>query len=437
MRGAADRVGVLRPLRIRDFRLLWIGMTVSMVGDGIYIIAIALQVLEISNSASALAGVGIAWTLPQVVLMLASGALSDRIDRRRLMIAGDVVRLIAIGAIGALSIAGDLTLPMLYVLVVGYGIGQAIFWPAFSSIVPTIVPPETLVEANSLAQVVRPFSYMLVGPVVGGVLSGTLGPGWAFVIDGASFGFSALMILLMRARTQTRRDTDVASVWREMKEGLRYVRRETWIWAALVGATISLLCTWGPWETLVPYVITNDLGGTGIALGLVFGAGGLGSVVAAIVMGQRGSLPRKPVTVLYLAWAIGMYGVAGFGVVHTVWQAMLVAFVAEGSIAVLVVVWYTLLQRLVPRDIQGRVFSLDWMISIAGVPLSFAIVGPFAGWIGERTTLILAGLLGGSVTLAFLLIPGARDPERDPAKIERLRRDPDREPTPEPTVVAR
>jgi MFS family permease len=326
---------------------------------------------------------------------------------------------------------------MLYVLVVGYGIGQAIFWPAFSSIVPTIVPEEHLVEANSLAQVVRPFSYMLLGPVVGGVLSETLGTGWAFVVDGASFGFSALMILLMRARTETRGGARVSAVWLEMKEGLRYVRRETWIWAALVGATISLLCTWGPWETLVPFVVTNDLRAEGGALGLVFGAGGLGSVVAAIVMGQRGALPRKPVTVLYVAWAIGMYGVAGFGVVRTVWQAMLVAFVAEGSIAVLIVVWYTLLQRLVPRPLQGRVFSLDWMISIAGVPLSFAIVGPLADLIGARTTLIVAGLLGGSVTLAFLLIPGARDPERDPALIERLRSEPERAPAAEPTVAAR
>jgi hypothetical protein len=92
---------------------------------------------------------------------------------------------------------------------------------------------------------------------------------------------------------------------------------------------------------------------------------------------------------------------------------MAVAFVAEGSITVLVIVWVTLIQRLVPSDLLGRVFSLDWMISIAGVPLSFAIVGPLAAAIGARATLIAAGVLGASVTLAFMLIPGARDPERD------------------------
>jgi MFS family permease len=398
---------------VRDFRLLWTGMTVSMIGDGIYIVAIALQVLSIANSATALAGVGIAWTAPQVALMLTSGALSDRIDRRRMMIAGDLIRLVAIGTIGFLSIFDVLTLPVLYGLVIAYGIGQAVFWPAFSSIVPSIVPEDLLVQANSLAQVVRPAAMMLIGPVVGGVLAGSFGPGWAFAIDGLTFGWSALMIWLMRVRTESRSNTRVNEVWAEMKEGLAYVRNETWIWAALVGATISLLCTWGPWETLVPFVVKNDMGGGGLAIGLVFGAGGFGAVVAALFMGQRAGLPRRPITVLYVAWALGMYMTAGFGVVNVVWQAMIVAFVAEGSIAVLVVIWYTLLQRLVPRELQGRVFSLDWMISIAGVPLSFAIVGPLAGWIGADATLIIAGFLGGTATLVFLFVPGARAPERD------------------------
>lgn len=415
--GFIDRVGALRPLRIRDFRLLWIGLTVSMIGDGIYIVAIALQVLDLSNTPAAIAGVGIAWTAPQVVLMLGSGALADRVDRRRLMIAGDLVRLGAIGTLGTLAILDRLTLPMVFAIVVIYGVGQAVFAPAFSSIIPTIVPDDLLVQANSLGQVVRPAAMMLVGPFVGGLLVGTLGSGWALVLDGATFGWSALMIVLMRVRPIRRLEKERVGVWTDVREGLRYVRSETWIWAALVAATISLLCTWGPWEALVPYVVKNQLAGSptreGFALGMVFGAGGFGAVSAALVLGQRRALPRKPVTVLYLAWALGMLMTAGFGVVTTVWQAMIVAFVSEASIAVLVVIWYTLLQRLVPRQLLGRVSSLDWLISIAGVPLSFAIVGPMASWIGADATLIGAGMLGGAVTVTFLFVPGARKPEQD------------------------
>jgi hypothetical protein len=407
------RIGILRPLGIRDFALLWTGMSVSMIGDGIYVVAIAWQVYELWNRPTAFALVGVAWSLPQVVLMLASGVLSDRIDRRRLMIAGDAIRLVAIGSVGLLSLADALTQPRLLGLVVLYGTGQAVFNPAFSSIVPSIVPEDLLVQANSLGQFVRPFAMTLVGPLVGGILVGTSGAGWAFIVDAFTFAFSVLMILGMRVRATPRDPGGGSSMWEELKEGIRYVRDRTWIWAALLGATVSLLCVWGPWEVLVPFVVKNDLGGSAADLGLVFGAGGVGSVLAALVMGQRGALPRKAVTVLYLSWTVGMLMTAGFGIVSTVWQGMIVAFFSEGSITLLIVVWFTLLQRLVPPGLLGRVSSLDWVISIAGVPISFAIVGPIAGAIGADATLIWAGVLGAIVTLGFMLIPGARSPEQD------------------------
>jgi predicted outer membrane lipoprotein len=160
-------------------------------------------------------------------------------------------------------------------------------------------------------------------------------------------------------------------------------------------------------------VVTNDLHGDEIALGLVFGAGGLGSVLVGLTMGQRGTLPRRPLTIMYVAWAVGMLMTAGFGVATAIWQAMVFGFIAEGSIALLVVLWYTMLQRLVPRHLLGRVISLDWMISIAGVPLSFAIVGPLASAFGVDATLIGAGVLGAVITIAFMFVRGARDPERD------------------------
>ena len=415
-----DRIGILRPLRVRDFAFLWGGMAVSFVGDGIYTIAVAWQTYELSNSPSALAAVGIAWSVPQVALLLASGVLSDRIDRRHLMIAGDVIRGVAIAAIGALTIAGALTMPRLIALIVVYGAGQAIFGPAFSSIVPTIVPDDLLVQANSLGYFVRPIAYTLIGPVVGGALVAGVGAGWAFAADALTFAFSAGMILALRTRHVPRSDQARPSPWADLTEGLRYVRGTPWLWVAMVAATVSLLATWGPWEVLVPYVVKNQLGGSAAALGLVFGAGGVGSVTAALVMGQGGRLPRRALTVLYLTWALGMLMTAGFGIASEIWQAMIVALVAETSITVLIVIWMTLMQRLVPSGLLGRVSSLDWLISTAGVPLSFAVVGPSAAAFGVDATLIWAGVLGAVVTLAFMFYPGARGPERD-GSIEAVR----------------
>jgi DHA3 family tetracycline resistance protein-like MFS transporter len=116
---------------------------------------------------------------------------------------------------------------------------------------------------------------------------------------------------------------------------------------------------------------------------------------------------------MYLVWAVGMLMTAGFGLANAVWQAMIVSFVAEASIALLIVIWYTALQRIVPDHFLGRVMSLDWMITIAGLPLSFAVVGPLAQWIGVDTTLILAGVVGAAVTIGGMFIPGALAPERD------------------------
>jgi MFS family permease len=408
-----DRVGILQPFRIRDFRLLWTGMFVSMMGDGFYYVAIAWQVFDLSNRPSSLAFVGLAWSLPQVLLVLLSGVLADRLDRRALMIAGDLIRCAAIGTIGLLSIADVLTIPIMVALVVVFGVGQATFQPAFQAIVPDIVPERLLVRANSVDQFVRPFALMILGPALGGLVVGLFGPGTAFVADAGSFVFSAVMVAMIRTRRRRHDDRRHASVLDDVAEGLRFARRTRWLMLSFTAAVLSLFAVWGPWETLMPFVVRNDLQGGAIALGAVYAAGGLGAIAVALTIAQRGTLPRRPMTWLYVTWAIAMFATGGIGVATTLWQAMLVSCIAEASIAALIVIWFTVLQRLVPPDLLGRIYSLDWMITISGVPLSFAAVGPLAEAIGADTTLILAGLVGGAITLAFMFLPGARTPERD------------------------
>jgi MFS family permease len=163
----------------------------------------------------------------------------------------------------------------------------------------------------------------------------------------------------------------------------------------------------------VPFVVTDQMNGTEVQLALVFGAGGIGSVIASLVMAQRGGLPKKAITVMYVAWAIGMGMTAAFGIVTNIPQAMVASFIAESAISVLVVIWFTAMQRLVPNELLGRVSSLDWMISILGAPVSFLVVGPLAALIGADDVLIAAGVLGAAATVVFMMMPGARDPERD------------------------
>jgi MFS family permease len=154
---------MLRSLRHRDFRMLWIGQSVSLVGDGIYLVAIAWLVYDLSNQPGALALVGVAWTLPQVAALLFSGVLSDRFERRRLLVVADLIRFTAIGTIGVLALSGVIELWHVIVLVVIQGLGQALFLPAFSAIVPDVVPREELLQASALRELMEPLGLRFAG----------------------------------------------------------------------------------------------------------------------------------------------------------------------------------------------------------------------------------------------------------------------------------
>jgi DHA3 family tetracycline resistance protein-like MFS transporter len=409
-----SRIGILRPLRIRDFRLLWAGMSISLIGDGIYLVAIALQVYSMSDNPSDLALVGLAWTGPMVLVLLFSGVLSDRLERRRLLIVADAIRCAAIGSMGILTSIGVVRLWHLVALAAVYGIGEAIFYPAFSSLVPDLVAGDELrLQANSLAQFMRPFAQTMLGPAIGGFLVQGLGAGSAFLADAGTFAFSAVMVSLIRARGRPSRDGEATSAGQDLVEGIRYVRRHTWLLVAMLAATVNLLFFWGPFEVLVPFVVKRVLGGSGAELGLIFAAGGAAAVVTAVVMGQR-ALPRRPLTVMYAAWGLATFALVGFGIADELWPMYLVSAASSACITVLMIVWTTLMQRMVPARFLGRVSSLDWMLSTAGTPASYALTGPVSSILGPQATLVAAGSVGAVVVLlAAVVVPGARAPERD------------------------
>jgi DHA3 family tetracycline resistance protein-like MFS transporter len=420
--GARDaRLGVLRPFASRDFRLLWSGMTVSLFGDGLSFVAFTWQAYELTDSPTLAGLVGLAWTAPMVALLLVSGAVSDRFDRRRLMIASDVVRGLAMTGIAVLALTGALELWHLVALVVAYGAGEALFVPAFTALVPQLVPGHQLVQANSVDQVVRPLMTQLLGPAVSGLLIDAVGTGTVFAIDAGTFAVSALAILAIRPRPVERGATQT-SVAADIREGLAFVRSQVWLWGTLASAGLFLLFWLGPFEVLLPYVVKNELGRGAGDLGLVFAAAGLGAVVAAAVMAQR-RLPRRPIAFMYAGFALSVSGPIVYGLSDELWPMLVVAAVAGAGGAAGTVVWATLLQRLVPGTMLGRVSSLDWFVAISLTPVSFTIAGPVADAVGVRATLVGAGVIAVAITLATLLLPGMRDLDR-PGAVEAAARRP-------------
>jgi MFS family permease len=414
--GLAGRIGALRPLRHRDFALMWAGLSASLIGDGVYIVAIAWQAYELSGTPAALSAVGFAWTLPTVLFLLAGGVVSDRRERRRIMLAADLLRAAVVAAVAVLSLTGALEMWQLVALVAVYGVGDALFHPASIAIVPMLVPADEVMHANALEQLVRPLALRFAGPALGGAIVATGGAGVGFGFDAATFAVSAACLAGMRplppppstaART-------LREALREAREGLAYVRAHAWLWATLAAAALGVFAYYGPLQVLLPYRIKNELGLGAGTFGAVLAAGGLARVGAALAMGQRG-LPRRHVMVMYLCWSGATATVAGYAYATESWTLMLIAAGSGILETIGALTWGTLMQTLVPGRLLGRVSSVDLMISIGLVPLSFALAGPLAEALGTRTVLVGAGALGALAIAVFLLVPGVRDPEAERA----------------------
>jgi MFS family permease len=397
-------------------------MAVSLLGDGIFIVAVAWQAYAISDHPSALAYVGVATAVPQLVFLLVGGAASDRLSRRTVLLWADVVRALAVGALAIVVAGGAAHLYELCLAGAVIGTATAFASPSFDALVPQLVPGPELVQANAIEQFARPFALQLAGPAVGGVAVALLRPSGAFALDAASFVFSALCVRQMaaidgyRAATSTSHGVGLseeagaghrASLRREVGEGLSYVRSQVWLWGTFLSATFTYLLFIGPTQVLLPYIVRNSLHQGASTYGVVLAAGGVGALVGAVFSGYRPH-PRRPMPWIYGWWTLATLAVAGYGLATSSWGLAGAAVVVNGAEAAGTVVWATVKQRRVVNIMLGRVSSIDWAISTALLPLSYALTAPVAEVLGARRTLVGVGVLGAIVTAGFLFLPGMR-----------------------------
>jgi DHA3 family tetracycline resistance protein-like MFS transporter len=369
--------------------------------------------------------VGIAMPVPTIAFLLVGGVASDRLERRWLLVGADLLRAIALALLAGLSIGGQLSLWHVVVLSAFYGTGSAFHAPAFDALVPEILAGDRLTQANALDQLVRPLSLRLAGPALGGGLVAVAGAGGVFLLDCATFLMAAGTVLMMSPargdRAVAEGGSPVADLrdgaasrpglargfFADLREAWRFVRAHAWLWATFVSAAVAYLLFMGPVEVLLPWVVKEGMGGSAFDLGLVFAAGGLASMACAVALGRFG-LPRRGITWMLVAWTLATVAVAGYGAASAIWQLMLAGAVFNGLETAGTIIWATTKQRHVPASLLGRVSSLDWLISVGLLPLSFALTGPVSDAVGARATLVAAGLLGAVVTFAALFVPGMR-----------------------------
>jgi hypothetical protein len=397
---SASVVRLIGPLRERDFALFWAGTLVSLLGDGIYLVALPFTVLGLGGGAGSLSLVGLAWSLGMVGFLLAGGLLADRYDKRRQLLIADALRLVAVGTAGGLSLGGVLEIWHMVALGFVFGAGEGLTGPAMGAIVPELVPRPLLVQANALQSSLRPIALRLAGPALGGVIVALLDTGGALLVDAATFAISMACLLAMRARAPVH-EGEHEPLLAQIREAATFVRGQTWLWATLIMATVALLVLLGPTEVLLPIRIDDDLGGSAGSFGLVLAAGGVGATLGTFGLGHLG-MPRREISVLYWLWGLEAFALCGYALGQTVWQLVLFSFAFGALNGAGNLIWSTLMQVRVPVGLRGRVASLDWLVSVGLTPVSFALTGPAAAAFGAGTVLLVAGLISGALTLVML-----------------------------------
>jgi MFS family permease len=390
-------VRALLPLRNRDFRLLWAGLAVSLVGDGLWLVAIAWQVIELGGGPVQLSIVTTLFAVGLVSCVLIGGVVADRVSRRRVMLAADVVRGGTTLTLGLLAVTGSLELWHLAVGGCAIGAAEAFFVPAFTALVPQLVPADELLAANGLEGVIRPLAVQSAGPALGGLLVAATDPGVAMLANAGTYATSVAFLLAMSAVPATRdpgarAGSGPGSVLAEMAEGARYVRSQRWLWGTLLFAMVAILFLLGPLEVLLPFAVRDRTGGGSSEYGLLLAVYGVCSAAGALAISSR-PLPRRYMTVMLVGWGVGTLPIAAIGVLDVLWAMALVLAVTGFCDAIGQVVWGTLLQRRVPAHLQGRVASLDWFVSLALLPVSMALAGPAGELVGVTAVFVAAGVM--------------------------------------------
>jgi MFS family permease len=386
-------------LRYRDFRRVFFAGVVSTFGDFFVPIAISFAVLDLTGSASDLGLVLFARILGQVLLFLAGGVWADRFPRQHVMVASHAVRFFSQGLLGFLLVSGHARIWQLVALQLVHGAATGVFRPAASGLTPQLVPPEHLQAANGLMYLTLSIGG-IAGPGIGGVLVATAGAGWAILADAITFGVAAALLARIPPLGYVERPRE--SFWRELAGGWREVRSRTWLWASILDFAVFQMVYLATIMVLGPLVAKQSLGGAGAwaAILVAFSFGTL--------LGNTLSLRVRPRRPLIFAWTIIL--LCGPSLVllafrAPAWTIALTEIGSGLSIGLAGTIWETTLQRNVPREALSRISAYDWMGSTALRPLGLAIVGPIAGAVGVKETLLAAFALTMVSSLTLLVIP--------------------------------
>jgi MFS family permease len=400
IRERVARAHLLAPFTVASFRCLWFGQALSSIGDGIFPVALALQVLSGHGSGAVLGYVLGVRSAATLLTVLFGGVIADRMRRTRLMALADAARGCAV--LGFALAPVDAPLPPLLLCAAVMGIGAALFRPAYGALLPTLLPAG-MFEAGNAAISTTSRLALIVGPGLGGVLTATIGARWAFAIDAVTFAASLLTLVAIReARVSSSgRRSMLVQAW----EGLTALRQHPWVGAVNASGLVQVLFVVAPATLLLPLWLHGRMATT--AYGAMLALQAAGSVTGALAAARW--RPRHPGAVALC----GPMTIAGQLLAMAVGAPIAVLgaamFVSGLGTAQFIVHWRSALQREIPRELLGRIFSLDYLGSGALEPAGLALTAPAIARFGFDAVAYTALIVLFVSATMPLLAPGAID----------------------------
>ncbi len=404
----------LKPFRLGQYRLLAAALTLSLLGAGMWIVAVVWQVIALGGGPVDLSMVATGGAIGMLVAVLFGGVLADRVPQRNILVVVEAVKSISIAVAAVLALSGALELWHLVVVTLILGFADGFFYPAYSALLPSILPADDLLAANGVEGMLRPTIMQAAGPALASAAIAAFSPGLAFaLVAGAQF-LAVCGLFFLRAipiRREAREPQHpLRALTSDLREGFDYMVRTPWLLGTLVFACLLILVIMGPIEVLLPFAVRDQTGGGPAAFALVLASFGIGGAIGSLVVASL-KLPRRYLTIMNLLWGAGCIPLVVIGITSQLWIMVIALFVVGFTFSAATVIWGTLLQRRVPSALLGRVSSLDFFVSLALMPISMALAGPVGEAIGLAPAFLVAGAIPVVLAVATILVFRLRQDE--------------------------
>ncbi len=397
-------------LRHHLFALLWSGQTMSRLGDSLYQIALAWWVLEQTSSAGAMSMVFIFAFVPKILFVLIGGIVVDKFPRAQVMLLADLLRGVLVTFVAFLAFTHLLEIWHIYIISILFGFVDAFFLPAYTAMLPDLVPNQLLPSANSLTSLSAEMTGV-IGPALGAFIVSWGGTPAAFVLDGLSFFISGgcLWPLLQgsRARPTSHEQTNVLE---DLRKGFSTVFASTWLWVTIALLTLLNFTGRSPMNVALPFLVKESLHAEVSILGLLYSTFSLGSIIGAAWLGRLSKIRRRGLMVYLTLIIVGLATLA-LGLPITLMSVAMAIFILGVSLTINNLVWSYILQEYIPSDVLGRVASINLLGSTGLLPIGFGLTGWATDHFGPAVVFVVGGVLTAGLAALGLIHPAIRNLE--------------------------